>query len=351
MNLEKLEQPLDPSRKEVRKTGFGSVEYLPVHDVIQHANEIFGYDNWSSSILDWEWLGTEKKGNKFYASVRCICEVQVGDQVHQDIGVGSSTRESEVEAKEGAAKNAASDGIKRALRAWGNQFGLHLSDSASINKESSSQQGQSGGSSKGSSDKFDKFEVPQNEPVTHSLVKESVSWQEDNYGTDKSISPKQIKSIKALFSSANIPKERQHEILSDWVGRDIGSTKDLYIHEASGILNVAFQRQNDFIDLVSKDDSGGVAKGKSYEESDQSIDIFVMIDVIRDLASGEDIPLSALVRWFDAQSDSRSITTLTDCPSSWLEKASTEQFWTEHADGIKDYMEEKEELPFDSNSG
>lgn len=126
-----LNRKLDRSNVEVRQQGNRELSYIPSHYAIRNANEVFGYGGWSTKIL-----GTTRTpftaGNKdqmFY-------ETQVEVTVYLDNGetrsfedIGTGIAESLVGWQlDKAAKGAVSDAEKRALRHWGDQFGLGLYD-------------------------------------------------------------------------------------------------------------------------------------------------------------------------------------------------------------------------------
>lgn len=128
-----LNEPLD--KKHVKKpTGrFGPKgDYLEGWHVINEANRIFGFDGWSYhtdlqqvSLVE----ATDSNGNpQWQAAYTCVCGVTVGDAFRQDIGFGSGFAKQIGDAIEGATKEAATDALKRALRTFGNQFGLALYD-------------------------------------------------------------------------------------------------------------------------------------------------------------------------------------------------------------------------------
>lgn len=141
--LELLRQPLDPNRVKTRKgrsdDGKAELSYLAGHDVIDEANLIFGFGNWG--ITDWELVRyteetREIKGRTRY-DVFVIVKV-VMDVVDRESGAHSATVDvgfgagqsysSFGEAQEKAFKEAVTDGMKRCLRIYGNQFGNSLYD-------------------------------------------------------------------------------------------------------------------------------------------------------------------------------------------------------------------------------
>jgi len=135
---EQLRKPLAPAHI-VKPTGsFGAKgDYLEGWHVINEANRIFGFDGWSYTInLIQDALkdGKDSKGNpQWQAAYSCIATVTVGNVTRQDVGFGSGFAKQIGDAIEGATKEAATDALKRALRTFGNQFGLALYDKARAN--------------------------------------------------------------------------------------------------------------------------------------------------------------------------------------------------------------------------
>lgn len=132
-----LDAKLDPSH--IRKpTGrFGPKgDYLEGWHVINEANRVFGYGGWSYKIdLSRDDLREVSKDGRtqWQAAYTCICTVTVDGVTRQDVGFGSGFASMIGDAIEGATKEAATDALKRALRTFGNIFGLALYDKAREN--------------------------------------------------------------------------------------------------------------------------------------------------------------------------------------------------------------------------
>lgn len=131
--IAELQKPLDPRHVKKPSGQFGPKgDYLEGWHVINEANRIFGFDGWSyhieltqNSLVE----GQDSKGNaQWQAAYTCVCSVTVGDAFRQDVGLGSGFAKQVGDAIEGATKEAATDALKRALRTFGNQFGLALYD-------------------------------------------------------------------------------------------------------------------------------------------------------------------------------------------------------------------------------
>lgn len=139
--IDMLEDQLDPGLIHQRKAGRdGSVPYLEGFEILFQANRIFGFGNWGYEAAPPYVIGN---GNRVEFSTGKItggwelwaCQVRV--TVRGENGecitvtdVGTCTRDGlESDASlDMAVKGAVTDGIKRALRAYGNQFGLSLYD-------------------------------------------------------------------------------------------------------------------------------------------------------------------------------------------------------------------------------
>lgn len=122
-----LKKPLDEKRIERRKAKFGSVEYLPTWDIIQRANEIFGYGGWQRQIVRLEKVYAEEDEGTYNVAYFCEYRIIIGDIIHEDVGFGAAVNYPEpTAAYEKAVKTAVSDSLKRCFRALGAQFGLTL---------------------------------------------------------------------------------------------------------------------------------------------------------------------------------------------------------------------------------
>ncbi|MFA5461373.1 MAG: RAD52 family DNA repair protein, partial [Sulfurimonas sp.] len=133
--LQVLNYELDSSRIKTREKGNISLSYIEGHDVIETANRIFGYGNWSYTITKLEQVSQEQNHNQnvvicYKAVVRIIaCDISHTKEIErEDVGFGSGVAKTLSDAHEGAAKEAVTDALKRAMRTFGNQFGNSLYD-------------------------------------------------------------------------------------------------------------------------------------------------------------------------------------------------------------------------------
>lgn len=133
--LDILNQELDICRIKTRDKGNISLSYIEGHDVIETANKVFGFGNWSYSISKLEQVSQEQNQNQNHViCYKAIVQVLVHSENHtqevrrEDVGFGTGVAKTLADANEGAAKEAVTDALKRAMRSFGNQFGNSLYD-------------------------------------------------------------------------------------------------------------------------------------------------------------------------------------------------------------------------------
>ena len=137
-----LRKPLHPGA--VRKPAPGKYgEYVDMYHVITEANRVFGEDGWSYTVTRLEKVSEgsfEITRNKdTFTQVRvgylATVRVEVGGVVREGaaVGNGSGKPENVADLHESAVKEAESDALKRALRTFGNTFGLALYDKDKAN--------------------------------------------------------------------------------------------------------------------------------------------------------------------------------------------------------------------------
>lgn len=114
---EALAAPLDLNNVKQRE-GFNGrkLDYISGEHAIAEANRIFGFDGWSCETVHMECVKTNPP--TYIARVR----VRAGGVTREGWG-GDNGKD-----HENAVKSAETDAIKRALRTFGNQFGLPLYD-------------------------------------------------------------------------------------------------------------------------------------------------------------------------------------------------------------------------------
>lgn len=149
--LEVLNKELDSNRVKTREKGNINLSYIEGFDVIDTANLIFGYGNWSYLISSLTQVSQEQNHNQnFVVCYKAVVKLIVKDENHsksisrQDVGFGSGVAKTLNDAHENAGKEAVTDGLKRTLRSFGNQFGNSLYDKSRnhANQDSSYQANQ-----------------------------------------------------------------------------------------------------------------------------------------------------------------------------------------------------------------
>ncbi|XP_063141968.1 DNA repair protein RAD52 homolog isoform X13 [Rattus norvegicus] len=126
-----LRQRLGPEYISSRMAGGGQkVCYIEGHRVINLANEMFGYNGWAHSVTQQNVDFVDLNNGKFYVGVCAFVRVQLKDgSYHEDVGYGvSEGLRSKALSLEKARKEAVTDGLKRALRSFGNALGNCILD-------------------------------------------------------------------------------------------------------------------------------------------------------------------------------------------------------------------------------
>ncbi len=128
-----LSKPLDPNLVATRQERGQKLSYIEGFEAINQANKIFGFDGWGSDVLSIDYreivqtdrqTGEVKPTGVYQAHVRITVD---GFLPKTDVGVGLTAGFSP-QSHETAIKAAITDGIKRALRQYGTQFGNSLYD-------------------------------------------------------------------------------------------------------------------------------------------------------------------------------------------------------------------------------
>ena len=130
-----LSSELSADRIKVRDKANIKLSYLEGFDIIDTANNIFGFGGWAYTISSLEQVSQEVNANQnVVVCYKAIVKVDVYDIDHstmisrQDVGFGTGVARSLADAHENSAKEAVTDALKRSLRSFGNQFGNSLYD-------------------------------------------------------------------------------------------------------------------------------------------------------------------------------------------------------------------------------
>ncbi|KAF8652378.1 hypothetical protein AX16_004406 [Volvariella volvacea WC 439] len=132
----KLNQKLGPEFISQRPGPGGGpkLTYAEGWKIINLANEVFGFNGWSSSVvsLTTDFVDYNEQSQRYAVGVTAIMKVTLRDGVyHEDIGYGMlEGSKSKAAAIDKCKKEAVTDGLKRALRNFGNLLGNCLYDRA-----------------------------------------------------------------------------------------------------------------------------------------------------------------------------------------------------------------------------
>ncbi|ORY25756.1 hypothetical protein BCR39DRAFT_560930 [Naematelia encephala] len=129
----RLQRKLGPEYVTQRSgpSGGGKLSYIEGWKVINLANEVFGFNGWSSSIvqLTTDFIDVNKEG-KVSVNVTAIVRITLQDGCHhEDVGCGQAENQPRKGmALDKAKKEAVTDATKRVLRSFGNLLGNCLYD-------------------------------------------------------------------------------------------------------------------------------------------------------------------------------------------------------------------------------
>ena len=140
-----LRKPLDPRHINPPPPGKKG-NYLDGHHVLSEANRIFGEGGWSYSITRLELVcrftcELQSRDGGTYEQLRvgyiATVRVEAGGTYKEGAAVGSGmgSPNNEADLHESAVKEAETDALKRALRSYGNPFGLALYDKDRANAQ------------------------------------------------------------------------------------------------------------------------------------------------------------------------------------------------------------------------
>ncbi|TFK71288.1 Rad52 22 double-strand break repair protein [Pluteus cervinus] len=130
----KLNQRLGPEYISQRPGPGGGpkLTYAEGWKIINLANEVFGFNGWCSNVvsLTTDFIDFSEESRRYTVGVTAIVKVTLRDGVfHEDIGYGMlENSRSKGAAIDKCKKEAVTDGLKRALRNFGNLLGNCLYD-------------------------------------------------------------------------------------------------------------------------------------------------------------------------------------------------------------------------------
>ena len=131
-----LQQRLGPNFISKRPAGGGQqVSYIEGNKVVGLANEVFGFNGWSTDVTNQTVDFVDHHRGKWYVGTTATVKVTLKDgSYHEDVGYGvSEGMRSKALSLERARKEAVTDGMKRALRSFGNLMGNCLQDKDYLN--------------------------------------------------------------------------------------------------------------------------------------------------------------------------------------------------------------------------
>ena len=126
-----LQQRLGPNFISKRPAPGGQhVSYIEGFKVVGLANEVFGFNGWSHAVTNQTIDFVDHHQGKFFVGTTATVKVSLKDgSYHEDVGYGvSEGMRSKALSLEKARKEAVTDGLKRAMRSFGNVMGNCLQD-------------------------------------------------------------------------------------------------------------------------------------------------------------------------------------------------------------------------------
>lgn len=133
MKIEELDKPLDRAVVKTRSKGTFDLSYIEGWWAISEANRIFGFDGWFRETMYCKEVSRTEYNGKHKVGYEAMVKITVGGVVREGTGHGSGIAKDLFDSIEGAAKEAETDAMKRALMTFGNPFGLALYDKTQKN--------------------------------------------------------------------------------------------------------------------------------------------------------------------------------------------------------------------------
>jgi len=233
--IAELDKELDPRRVRTMKVpGRPDAPYLQSYDVINAANRIFGYGNWGVLVTNQE---IKQVGEKTICIAKVFLRVQ-GAHDHEDVGavVAAQARGQPLtpEALETALKGAVSDGMKRCLRHYGNQFGNSLYSKEKPTRRQQPDPGQIAGVPD-----IDEREAAPDAETLRSWIHRRVEGK--GWDDDRIPSEKQLGLLNGLLSNIfgkdEMAERQRHQFLDYVFG--ILTSKELTLAQASVLIDWA----------------------------------------------------------------------------------------------------------------
>ena len=133
----KLDKKLGPEYVSTRPGAGGvQVSYIEGWKALNLANQVFGFNGWFSEVKTINVDYLDERNGRYNVGLSVVVRVTLKDgSYHEDIGYGSlDNARTKAMAFEKAKKEAMTDGLKRALRCFGNAMGNCLYDKEYLSK-------------------------------------------------------------------------------------------------------------------------------------------------------------------------------------------------------------------------
>ncbi|KAF6764337.1 RAD52 DNA repair protein [Ephemerocybe angulata] len=201
----KLNQKLGPEYISQRPGPGGGpkLTYAEGWKIINLANEVFGFNGWSSTVvsLTTDFMDYNEESRRHNIGVTAIVRVTLRDGVfHEDIGYGMiENTKSKGQGLDKCKKEAVTDGLKRALRSFGNLMGNCLYDKSYTQEVVKM---------KVTPAKFNKDQLhrrPEFDEVKPNIASSSTSYASSSTSSNQSMSA----STSASSSHAPYPRQQQ----------------------------------------------------------------------------------------------------------------------------------------------
>ena len=264
--IAKLEAEFDEKRVKTRAVGDRQVSYLEAYDVIDKANEVFGYGAWGTAIID---LELHETGGKTACVVTLELSVE-GCFARQDVGVcvAASGRGQELspEALETAIKGAASDALKRAMRHFGKQFGNSLYDKERANSQGVKQE----------KPQPKKAAAPKGERKSAGSADQLKGWLEAKASKSKlkgEISDAQVGFLAGLLSEIFGPDEMGEHDRHAFLDYIFGTLSSKELNKAQASALIEWAKDGDGVSPVAKAEAVLVLNHVQKDAGQQEMEI------------------------------------------------------------------------------
>ncbi len=259
--LKVLNSELDSNRIKTREKGNVSLSYIEGFDVIDTANLIFGYGNWSYLISKLEQVSQEQNHNQnFVVCYKAVVKLIVKNEEHsksisrQDVGFGTGVSKTLADSHENAGKEAVTDALKRAMRSFGNQFGNSLYD------KSRNQQNQDSSYQANQNQNYNQRPPQNNQQQQHAYQNENVNSRATNPNF-KSVNQQQARQQNQTMqqqvqnpNSRNVHQNSNHQQNNQHQQNSFQNNQSFDQYEYQGLYNLGLDviEQNGFLVVIGE---------------------------------------------------------------------------------------------------